>query len=120
MKKAICVLGMIGLLTVGTAHEADAQFGTAGRSVSGRATGAIIGGGLGAAAGAIIHKRDPLAGGIVGAVLGAGAGYMIGNNEDKVKAARAGGYYNQRGYYQNRGGYYKARPVAQRGYYRRR
>ena len=120
MKKLICALGVASLLTVGVNTTASAQFGGFGggygdRPVSARAKGAIIGGGLGAAAGAIIHRRDPVAGGIVGAVLGAGAGYAIGNNEDKMRMQRGRGYYNNghapkyrrdNRYYQERRGYY--------------
>lgn len=116
MKKLICALGFASLLTVGVTNTASAQFGGGygNRPVSARAKGAIIGAGLGAAAGAIIHRRDPVAGGIVGAVIGGGAGYVIGNNEDKVKAQRANDYYyykrNQRNYYRGNG-YYQQRRV---------
>ena len=112
MKKMMFALGLVSLLTLGATNDASAQFGGDGGGYPGqtsaRAKGAIIGGGLGAAAGAIISRRDPVAGGIVGAVLGAGAGYVIGNNEDKVKAQRRYGYsnYNQRNYNQ---GYYNQR-----------
>ena len=114
----ICALGFASLLTLGVNTTASAQFGGGfgnypQRQVSARAKGAIIGAGLGAAAGAIIHRRDPVAGGIVGAVLGGGAGYVIGNNEDKVKAERAQRYYykkNNRNYYRGKG-YYEQRRV---------
>ena len=89
MKKLICALGMVSFLSLGITENATAQTFGGGRQVSARAKGAIIGGGLGAAAGAIIHRRDPVAGGIIGAVLGAGGGYMIGNNEDKIRERRA-------------------------------
>ena len=88
MKKLICALGMVSFLSLGITENATAQTFGGGRQVSARAKGAIIGGGLGAAAGAIIHRRDPVAGGIVGAVLGAGTGYIIGNNEDKIRDRR--------------------------------
>jgi len=121
MKKLICALGFASLLTVGVTNTASAQFGGYGdRPVSARAKGAIIGAGLGAAAGAIISRRDPVAGGIVGAVVGGGAGYMIGNNEDKVRAQRANDYYyrqNQRNYYRGNG-YYQQRRVRTDRYYR--
>ena len=97
MKKVICVFGMIGFLTVGVIEESNGQVNFPTRQVSARAKGAIIGGGLGAAAGAIIHKRDPITGGIVGAVVGAGAGYVIGNNEDKIRREQV--YQRPVGYY---------------------
>jgi len=123
MKKLICALGMGAILSLGLTNKASAQYGygTYPQQTSSRAKGAIIGGGLGAAAGAIINRQDPVAGGIVGAVLGAGAGYIIGNNEDKVRANNA--YYNNnynynngyrrnhRGAYRNNNGYYQQRRV---------
>jgi len=107
-------MGLVSLLCMGVTENASAQFGGigGGRPVSARAKGAIIGGGLGAAAGAIIHRRDPVGGGIVGAVLGAGAGYAIGNSEDKRKIER------QRAYYRGSNDYYGKRRLS-RGYYRR-
>ena len=119
MKKLICALGMVSLLSVGISENASAQYGYGGgRQVSARAKGAIIGAGLGAAAGAIIHRRDPVAGGIVGAVVGGGAGYMIGNNEDKIRRESSYQYNNGGGYYRkHRGGnYYRGN----QGYYRER
>jgi hypothetical protein len=101
MKKLICALGMVSFLSLGMIESASAQnFPT--RQVSARAKGAIIGGGLGAAAGAIIHGRDPVAGGIVGAVIGAGAGYVVGNSEDKIRERRAYQYYDNNNRYDNR------------------
>jgi hypothetical protein len=48
-----------------------------------KAKGAIIGAGTGAAAGAVIHKKDRVKGGIVGGVVGAAAGYGVGRHKDK-------------------------------------
>ncbi len=122
MKKLIGVLGMVALMSMGIAETASAQFGGFGavpqRQVSARAKGAIIGGGLGAAAGAIINKRDPVMGGVVGAVIGAGAGYVVGNNEDKIRRENA--YYyqnnNNRGNY-NRQKYYRQKQYRQQRVY---
>ncbi|RYD55758.1 MAG: hypothetical protein EOP56_14440 [Sphingobacteriales bacterium] len=50
---------------------------------SAKAKGAVIGGATGAAAGAIIHKRQRAVGAVVGGVLGAGAGTGIGAIIDK-------------------------------------
>ena len=47
------------------------------------AKGAVIGGVVGATAGAIINKRAPAVGAVVGGVVGAGAGYEIGRSKDK-------------------------------------
>ena len=50
---------------------------------SAKAKGAVIGAGTGAAAGAIINKRNRAAGAVIGGVLGAGAGTGIGAIIDK-------------------------------------
>ncbi len=50
---------------------------------SSKAKGAVIGGVAGAAAGAVIHKRQRAVGAVVGSVLGAGAGLGIGAVIDK-------------------------------------
>jgi hypothetical protein len=47
------------------------------------AKGAVIGGVTGAAAGAIINKKNRGAGAVIGGVVGAGAGAIIGNAQDK-------------------------------------
>lgn len=44
---------------------------------------AAIGGGGGAILGAVINKRNRVAGGIIGGVLGGGIGYGIGRGQDK-------------------------------------
>ena len=126
MRKVICALGMVSLLSLGLSENASAQFGGGGypqRQVSARAKGAIIGAGLGAAAGAIIHRRDPVAGGIVGAVVGGAGGYMIGNNEDKIRRQEAYQYNNGYQYRQQRhsryrgnGGYYRQQRVYNNSY----
>lgn len=54
---------------------------------SNKAKGAVIGGVVGAGAGAIISKEKKAQGAIIGAVLGAGAGYGVGAILDK-KAGR--------------------------------
>ena len=48
-----------------------------------KAKGAVIGAGTGAAAGAIINKKDRVLGGVVGGVVGGATGYGIGRHEDK-------------------------------------
>ena len=47
------------------------------------AKGAVIGGVTGAAAGAIIDKKNRAAGAVIGGVAGAGVGYGIGRSIDK-------------------------------------
>src|SRR5579871_2351503 len=56
-------------------------------------TDALGGGALGAAAGALIDRRNPVAGAAVGGVLGAATGAAVGSAADaddrRVKAAQA-------------------------------
>lgn len=47
------------------------------------AKGAVIGGAAGAAAGAIINKKNRAVGAVIGGVVGAGGGYAIGRGMDK-------------------------------------
>jgi uncharacterized protein YcfJ len=53
---------------------------------SNKAKGAVIGGVIGAGAGAVISKEKKVQGAIIGGVLGAGAGYGVGAILDKKKA----------------------------------
>lgn len=52
---------------------------------SNKAKGAVIGGVVGAGAGAIISKNNKWKGGVIGGVLGAGAGYGVGAILDNKK-----------------------------------
>jgi hypothetical protein len=47
------------------------------------AKGAVIGGVVGAGAGAVLDKKNRGAGAVIGGVVGAGAGAIIGNEKDK-------------------------------------
>jgi hypothetical protein len=47
------------------------------------AKGAVIGGASGAAAGAVINKKNRAMGAVIGGVIGAGGGYVIGRGMDK-------------------------------------
>lgn len=47
------------------------------------AKGAVIGGATGAAAGAVINKKNRAVGAVIGGVVGAGAGVIIGRDMDK-------------------------------------
>lgn len=53
------------------------------------AKGAVIGGVVGAGAGAVINKKNRAAGAVIGGVVGAGAGAVIGRKQDK-KDGRVG------------------------------
>ncbi|HUR67496.1 MAG TPA: glycine zipper domain-containing protein [Chitinophagaceae bacterium] len=61
-------------------HEAKAP---ARKKWSKAAKYGVIGGGGGAVIGAVINKRNRVAGGVVGAVLGGGLGYVLGRSQDK-------------------------------------
>jgi len=65
------------------AHAQDRQ------GWSPQAKGAVIGGLGGAAAGALINKRNRAVGGVVGGVAGAGIGYAIGKHTDNKRKERA-------------------------------
>ena len=69
---AVCLLGV--LMLVGA-------IGCSGQPLTTREKGTLLGGGLGAAGGAIIGAAAgaPGAGAAIGGVLGAGGGYLIGN-----------------------------------------
>jgi hypothetical protein len=47
------------------------------------AKGAAIGGGAGAVAGAVLIKKNRVAGGAIGAIAGGAIGYLIGRSKDK-------------------------------------
>lgn len=53
---------------------------------SNKAKGAVIGGVVGAGAGAVINKKNPVLGAVIGGVIGAGSGYVIGGKMDKKDA----------------------------------
>lgn len=69
--------------TVYRSTSSSSHTATAKRGWSKAAKGAVIGGVGGAAAGAIINKRNRGAGAIIGGVLGGAAGYGIGRHKDK-------------------------------------
>ena len=85
MNKLPYLFALIILLTSFHAPEARAQW-------SPQAKGAVIGGLGGAAAGAIINKRNRAGGGVVGGVAGGAIGYGVGkhiDNQNKQRAAAA-------------------------------
>lgn len=86
MKKPANFLALLVLLTAFFANSAQAQER---KGWSPQAKGAVIGGLGGAAAGAIIHKRNRAVGGVVGGAAGAGVGYAIGKRRDNKNKERA-------------------------------
>lgn len=86
MKKVSLMLALVMFVTALYSNMAQAQNG----KWSPQAKGAVIGGLGGAAAGAIIHKRNRAVGGVVGGVAGTGIGYAIGKRTDnrRKEAAR--------------------------------
>lgn len=85
MKTLPYFLSLLLLLTTIFTHSAQAQQ----KKVSPQAKGAIIGGIGGAAAGALINKRNRAVGGIVGGVVGGAGGYAVGKSIDNKNKARA-------------------------------
>jgi hypothetical protein len=69
--------------TSGNAAEAPATETTEKKKWSGTAKGAVIGGVTGAAAGAVINKKNRAVGAVVGGVIGAGTGAVIGKQAEK-------------------------------------
>ena len=66
-----------------TTSTNNAKVETRKKGVSKSAKYAIIGGTGGAVLGAVINKRNRVAGGVIGGVLGGGLGYGIGRKQDK-------------------------------------
>ena len=84
MTRWIFALVMLFVLALGDVTRAQDRKGW-----SPQAKGAVIGGLGGAAAGAIINKRNRAVGGVVGGVAGAGIGYAIGKHTDNKRKERA-------------------------------
>jgi hypothetical protein len=57
-------------------------------------TGALVGGGAGAAVGAVALRRAPFAGAVLGGAVGALTGAVIGNAEDRAEARDRYYYYD--------------------------
>ena len=70
-----------GAYASGTTNAAKAPQKPKGLSKA--AKGSIIGGVVGAGAGAIIDKKKPVRGAVIGAATGAGVGYTIGRAGDR-------------------------------------
>ena len=82
MNKLPYFFALIILLTSFHAPAAHAQW-------SPQAKGAVIGGLGGAAAGALINKRNRAVGGLVGGVAGGAIGYGVGKHIDNKRKQRA-------------------------------
>ena len=89
MNKLPYFFALIILLTSFNAPVARAQW-------SPQAKGAVIGGLGGAAAGALINKRNRAVGGIVGGVAGGAIGYGVGKHIDNKRKQRAAAAAQQR------------------------
>ncbi|MGY2133531.1 YMGG-like glycine zipper-containing protein [Hymenobacter sp. HD11105] len=86
MKKLSYITALVLLLTLTFGSVAQAQTK---KPWSPQAKGAVIGGVGGAAAGAIINKRNRAVGGVVGGAAGAGVGYAIGKRTDNKRKEAA-------------------------------
>jgi len=84
MKKVSLLLALVMIFASVFSINTQAQ-----NKISSHAKGAVIGGLGGAAAGAIINKRNRVVGGAVGGAAGAGLGYAIGKNADNKRKAEA-------------------------------
>lgn len=90
MKKVSYIMSLALMASVAFGGSAEAQQQRTGWSP--QAKGAVIGAGTGAAAGAIIHKRNRVVGGVVGGVAGGAVGYGVGkviDNKQKREAEEA-------------------------------
>ncbi|HSI89818.1 MAG TPA: glycine zipper 2TM domain-containing protein [Adhaeribacter sp.] len=89
MKKSNYIFALVLVLAMSLSTALQAQT-TEKKKMSPVTKGAIIGAGTGAAAGAVIHKKNRVAGGIVGAAVGGAVGAGVGkvvDNKQKQKAA---------------------------------
>jgi hypothetical protein len=86
MKKVSYIVGLALMVSVAAGGSAEAQEKRTGWSP--QAKGAVIGAGTGAAAGAIIHKRNRVVGGVVGGVAGGAVGYGVGKHIDNKQKER--------------------------------
>ena len=94
MKKVNVMLSLVLMIALMLSVSVQAQD----RKWSPQAKGAVIGGVGGAAAGAIIHKRNRAVGGVVGGVAGAAAGYGVGkiiDNKQKKREAERVAEFNR-------------------------
>lgn len=72
------LLGTVAMTGVGCANNTE--------------TGALAGGGTGAAIGALAFRRAPIVGAVLGGAIGAATGAAVGNSVDRDEAYREGYY----------------------------
>lgn len=87
MKKILFVITFLFAFTFVFNIDTDAQTKKPKKHWSHRKKDAVIGGGAGAATGAIVSKH-PVKGAIIGGAVGAGAGYVVGKKKDKKEAKK--------------------------------
>ena len=78
-----------GSMSTSTSYPAKAAVKKKGWSNA--AKGAVIGGVVGAAGGAVIYKKNRVLGGVIGGVVGAAGGFGIGKHLDKKAEEKAEG-----------------------------
>jgi hypothetical protein len=86
MKKVSYIMSLALMASVAFGGSAEAQEKRTGWSP--QAKGTVIGAGTGAAAGAVIHKRNRVVGGVVGGVAGGAVGYGVGKHIDNKQKER--------------------------------
>ncbi len=98
MKKILFAFSMIFAVVI-SSNQSMAQRR---KGMSSQAKGALIGGGAGVAAGALIGHN--VGGAVLGGALGAGGGYVVGNEirRNKAKKYRAYRRTHSRTYYSRR------------------
>ncbi|RYY20351.1 MAG: glycine zipper 2TM domain-containing protein [Chitinophagaceae bacterium] len=84
------ILGLLGMTIMLQTAEAKAQgiLGGIGSNWNTKTKSTVIGGALGAGAGAILSKDNKLKGAAIGGLLGAGAGYLYGRHKEKKAASQ--------------------------------
>ncbi len=87
MKKLFYVITILFAFTFLFNINIDAQTKKTKKHWSHRKKDAVIGGGAGAATGAIVSKH-PVKGAIIGGAIGAGAGYIVGKKKDKKEVKK--------------------------------
>jgi uncharacterized protein YcfJ len=95
MKKVSVMLSLVLMIALVLSGSVQAQER---KKWSPQAKGAVIGGVTGAAAGAIINKRNRAVGGVVGGVGGAAVGYGVGkiiDNKQKKREAERVAEFNR-------------------------
>ena len=87
MKQIFYLLTIIFALILFSNFDATGQTKKPKKHWSHRKKDAVIGGGAGAATGAIVSKH-PVKGAVIGGAVGTGAGYLIGKKKDKKSSKK--------------------------------